>query len=198
MKKRLLLGTSNPEKVLILRSALASLPIEVLSLADLGIDIDVEEDGASLEDNAEKKARVYSAVSGLPVLAIDGGLRIEELPEEKQPGVFVRRIPGVEKPTDEEVLIYYERELGGVGGEGIAVWSGAMTLAISSERVFTRRFSFKAIMRSERKGRPMPGAPLNCLMIDPVSRKHYSEMAHEDRPDFEGYREFVEQHLSEF
>lgn len=166
-------------------------------MADLGIDIDVEEDGASLEDNAEKKARVYSTASGLPVLAIDGGLHIEELPEEKQPGAFVRRIPGVEKATDEEVLAYYEGELERLGGEGIGVWSGAMALAISGERVVTRRFSFETVMKSERKGKPMPGAPLNSLMVDPVSGKHYSEMAYEERPDFRGYREFVERYLNE-
>lgn len=197
MPKRLLLGTTNPEKMLIFRSALASLPIEVLSLADLGIDIDVEEDGPSPEENAQKKASAYSGASGLPVLAVDGGLRIEELPEDKQPGVNVRRIPGVGRATDEEVLSYYQGELAKIGGKGTGVWRVAMALAISPERVITRRSSFEVIIRAERKGRLMPGAPLNCLMGDPVSGKHYSDMTREERPDFEGYRAFVERYLNE-
>jgi inosine/xanthosine triphosphate pyrophosphatase family protein len=196
MKKQLLLGTTNPGRVSILRSALAPLP-QVLSLADLGIAIDVKEDGAWPEENAEKKARAYWAVSGLPTLATDGALHIKGLPAERQPGVFLRRIPGVAGATDEEVLDYYERQLERLGGEGVATWSVGMALAISGGRIVTGRFSIERLMRAGRRGRLVAGVPLDCLMLDPVSGKYYSEMAHEGRPDSARYREFVEQYLSE-
>ncbi len=197
VKKQLLLGTTNPAKVRILRSALAPLPLEVLGLADLRIAIDVQEDGASPEENAEKKARAYRAASGLPTLALDGGLYIKGLPAESQPGMFVRRIPGVPEATDEQVMDYYERQLERLGGEGIATWSVGMALAISSERVVTRRFSIESLMRAGKRGRLVAGAPLDSLRLDPVSGKYYSEMAYEERPGSEKYREFVEQYLSE-
>jgi len=197
MRKQLLLGTTNPQRVSILRSALVPLPLEVLSLADLGIAIDVKEDGALPEENAEKKAKAYWAVSRLPTLATDGGLHIKGLPAEMQPGVFVRRIPGVPEATDEQVLDFYERLLERLGGEGIAVWSVGMALAISGERIVRERFSVEVLMRAGRRGRLIAGVPLDCLMVDPLSGKYYSEMEHEERPGSARYREFVEQYLSE-
>lgn len=194
IRKRLVLGTTNPEKVLILRAALAPLAVETPSLADLGIALHVPEDGASLEENAEKKARAYAAASGLPVLAVDGGLHIDGLPEDRQPGMFVRRISGPQA-TDQEVLEHYAQELARLGGATRGVWTGALALAAGDERVITYSFSFEVIMEPEPKGSLPPGAPLNCLMTDPASGKHYSDLAHGDRPDIAELRAFVERHL---
>ncbi len=83
------------------------------------------------------KPKAWSCILGaaLVTLATDGGLHIRGLPAETQPGVFVRRIPGVPEATDEQVLDHYERQLERLGGEGIAVWSVGMALAISGERM---------------------------------------------------------------
>ena len=106
-----MLGTTNQAKMNIVQAALESLPIEVLSLGDLNIHIDVREDGQSTEENAEKKVRAYFAEAHVPTLAIDGGLHIEKFPEDRQPGIFVRRISGFDgDATDEDVLDYYVRE----------------------------------------------------------------------------------------
>ena len=94
MRKPLLLGTTNQAKLILVRSFLDPLPLEVLSLTDLGIRIDVREDGRTPQENAEKKARAYFAEAGIPTLAIDAGLHVERFPKERQPGVFVRRIHG--------------------------------------------------------------------------------------------------------
>ena len=67
MKKRVLLGTTNQAKTNIIREAVQSLPLDILSLSDLNIDIEVTEDGDSPEENAEKKAR-SSANFGTKVL----------------------------------------------------------------------------------------------------------------------------------
>ena len=197
MKKQLLLGTTNPAKVSILRSALAPLPVVVLSLADVGIVLAVEEDGALPKENAEKKARAYRAASGLPTLALDGGLHIQGLPAESQPGPLVRRIPGVAAATDEQVLDYYERQLGLLRGQAIAIWTVGMALAISDERIVTRQFSIESLMIAGKRGPLVAGAPLDSLRLDPISGKYYSEMAYEERPGSARYREFVEQYLSE-
>lgn len=198
MKKRVLLGTKNQAKINIVQEALESLPIEILSLRALHIDIDVREDGKSTEENAEKKAKAYYAKSGISTLAIDGGLDVEKFPDEKQPGVFVRRIGGTDRDvTDEEILDYYVRELERVGGESIGIWRGSIALVTSDAKVFSQTFSFKTILTSEKRGPLTPGAPLNSLMIDPVTRKHYSEMNSGERPDFEWILGFVKQHFDE-
>ena len=91
-KKQILFGTTNSAKIELIRAYLKALPVNVLSPKDLDIDIDVDENGLTPIENAEKKARAYFALARIPTFSIDAGLRIEKFPEEDQPGVFVRRI----------------------------------------------------------------------------------------------------------
>ena len=115
-KLRILLGTRNQAKASLLREVLSPLPVEILSLRELGIEIDVAEDGQSAMENARKKARAYLAASNLPTLAVDAGLHIARLAAERQPGVYVKRIHRTGREvTDREVLAHYVRELDRVG-----------------------------------------------------------------------------------
>jgi hypothetical protein len=129
-------------------------------------------------------------------LAIDGGLQIEGVPEEKQPGVFVRRIYGGDRDaTNEEVLDYYARELESLGGESVGLWEGAHALVVSSGQVFVDTFWFKSILTSRGKGSVTRGAPLGALTIDPPTGRYYSEMDWEERPDIRWICEFLMQHF---
>lgn len=194
--KELLLGTMNPAKVHIVRAAMESLPVKVVTPDDLGFQVSVKEDGRSTAENAERKARAYFAAVCMPTLAIDGGLHIEGFAAEKQPGVFVRRIYGHDQDaTDEEVLDHYARELENVGGESIGLWRGSMVLVTSDDRIFVDTFSFRTILTSRRKGGVTPGAPLDALTIDPTTGRYYSEMAWKERPDARWVFGFVKQHL---
>ena len=89
---RLLIGTGNPGKLKELSALLADVPFELISLVDAGIDHDVEETGATFEENAMLKAETYCRLSGLPVLADDSGLEVEALGGE--PGVRSSRYAG--------------------------------------------------------------------------------------------------------
>lgn len=75
---RILFATTNPGKLRELRELVGS-DLEVVSLADLPPQPEVDEDQPTLEGNAEKKARVYAAASGLPTLADDSGLCVDAL-----------------------------------------------------------------------------------------------------------------------
>lgn len=86
----LLFGTTNPGKLRELRRLVAGLPIRVLSPDDLGRPLpDVEEDGATFQANAEKKASEWARRSGLHALADDSGLCVDAL--RGAPGVFSAR-----------------------------------------------------------------------------------------------------------
>ncbi|WP_242395505.1 non-canonical purine NTP pyrophosphatase [Anaeromyxobacter oryzisoli] len=77
---RLLFGTTNPGKLRELRRLVAGLPVEVVSPDDLGrTPPEVEEDGATFQANAEKKASAWARWSGLHALADDSGLRVDAL-----------------------------------------------------------------------------------------------------------------------
>jgi XTP/dITP diphosphohydrolase len=88
----LLIATQNRHKLEEYRSLLAGLPFEPRSLEELGIGEDVEETGASFEDNARLKAERYRDLSGLPSLADDSGIEIDALGGE--PGVHSKRWAG--------------------------------------------------------------------------------------------------------
>lgn len=197
--KELFVGTTNPAKVHIVRAAVQSLSVKIVTPGDLGLQVDVQEDGRSTLENAERKARAYFEAVRLPTLAIDGGLHIAGLPAEKQPGAFVRRIYGHDQDvTDEDVLDYYARELEKIGGESVGLWEGAHVLVVSDDQIFVDKSSFEAILTSRRKGGVIPGAPLDALTIDPATGRYYSEMAWSERPDVRWLSEFLKQHLDAF
>ena len=55
--KKIVLATNNNKKVKELKNMLQEFDFEVVSLKDENINIDVEEDGITFEENAEKKAQ---------------------------------------------------------------------------------------------------------------------------------------------
>ena len=72
---------------------LSTLPLRLVSPADLGLqDLEVAEDGDSLEANATHKARVWAAHGGLPALADDTGLFVDAL--DGAPGIYPARWGG--------------------------------------------------------------------------------------------------------
>jgi len=183
-KRQILFGTTNKAKIDLIRAYLNVLPVDVLSPKDLRIDIDVDENGLTPEENAQKKARMYFALARIPTFAIDAGLRIEKFPEEDQPGVFVRRVSGQNHHfSDGEIIRHYQRGLEKVGGTSPGTWYIAVSLMVSPEQVLTRRFILETWMTSHISKSLVPGAPLSSLMQDPITRKYYSEMSYAERPD---------------
>jgi len=80
------LASANPGKVKEMRDILSELDIDVVSRAELGITIDVEETGTTFYQNARLKAEAICLASGMPAIADDSGLIVESLNGE--PGVY--------------------------------------------------------------------------------------------------------------
>jgi XTP/dITP diphosphohydrolase len=86
---RLLVATTNRDKLREIRALLADAPVELLALADLPPVAEPEETGATFAENARLKARYYAAHSGMLTAAEDSGLAIDALHGE--PGVYSAR-----------------------------------------------------------------------------------------------------------
>ena len=82
---KLLIATTNPGKIAELRGLLEGCGWDVVTPADIGIAIDVEEDGETYHDNARIKALAGVQASGLVTLADDSGIEIQAMGGE--PGV---------------------------------------------------------------------------------------------------------------
>ncbi|MDZ7542378.1 non-canonical purine NTP pyrophosphatase, partial [Clostridium perfringens] len=54
--KKLIIASNNQGKIKEIKKVLENIPLKVLSLNDIGVDIDVEEDGITFEENAKKKS----------------------------------------------------------------------------------------------------------------------------------------------
>lgn len=92
---KLIIASNNRHKVKEIKQILTPWFTEVLSLNEAGVDIDVEEDGATFEENADKKAREVFAYlgGGCAVLSDDSGIEIDALGG--APGVYSARYCGV-------------------------------------------------------------------------------------------------------
>ena len=93
---RLLVATTNPDKLREIRGILARLPVEILTLRDLAPVLEPEETGATFAENARLKALYYDAaaqadpqVSPRYTVAEDSGLVIDAL--DGEPGVYSAR-----------------------------------------------------------------------------------------------------------
>jgi inosine/xanthosine triphosphate pyrophosphatase family protein len=180
--KRILLATTNPTKAARMRELVSHLPLEVISLYEVGRYSQVIEDGKTPAENAIKKVEYHYREVRLPTVAIDSGLHIERFPENKQPGLFVRRICGIgEQITDEEMLRYYQQELDKVGGVSKGEWVTAIALKTSPDKIYCETFISETIFTSQASDVQTPGEPLNSLQIDPTVRKYYSEMKPKER-----------------
>jgi XTP/dITP diphosphohydrolase len=76
---RLLVATQNPGKVREFRLLLAPLRATLCFPSELGLNLEIAEDGITYADNARQKALAYALASGLPSLADDSGLEVDAL-----------------------------------------------------------------------------------------------------------------------
>ena len=80
--KKILFATGNVAKVNRFKDKLLKNNIELLSLKDLDINLEVEENGKDAIENALIKARAYYGETDIPVMAMDDSLYIDNVPED--------------------------------------------------------------------------------------------------------------------
>lgn len=94
-KRKLIISTGNQNKVDEIAVILKDLPIEILSKKEIGLgDLDVIEDGATLEENSILKAKALAEKTNYMVVADDSGLFVDYL--NGQPGIYSSRYGGEE------------------------------------------------------------------------------------------------------
>lgn len=129
---RLLIASANPHKLGEFREIFAGLPLELLSPADLGLSVTVEETGTTFAQNAVLKALAYAETADMLALADDSGLEIDALGGE--PGVYSARWAGVETPYPERFRILEARLAGVPEQERTARYRAAIALAEPAPR----------------------------------------------------------------
>ena len=103
---KLLIATNNQGKVLELQELLTGSGIEFVTPAQVNLQLEVEEDGSTYQENAGKKAIAFAQASGLISLADDSGLEVEAL--DGAPGLYSARYspkPGAKDKDRRDFLL---------------------------------------------------------------------------------------------
>jgi len=147
---RLLLATKNRAKVREYSQLLQGIPYEIVTLADMGVDLEVSETGHTIEDNAAIKAMAYAKQGNLLTLADDSGLEVDALGGE--PGALSARYAG-EDASDKERIEYLLRRLEGIPWEArIARFRCVIAIATPEGELELCRGECEGILAFEPKG----------------------------------------------
>ena len=89
---KVVLASHNQKKMVEMKAILSQMGVEVLSQAEVGVDLEPEETGTTFEENARIKAQAVMQATGLPAIADDSGLMVDAMGGD--PGVYSARYGG--------------------------------------------------------------------------------------------------------
>lgn len=199
--KQVLFATSNPSKAKRFSEGLLKKEIEVLSLKDIGIELQTEESGINAIENALIKARAGYRKTHMPTIGMDDTLYLENVKEDKQPGLYVRRING-KTLNDDEMLEHYINLVKeyGVDGKLNAKWIyGLAVINEKGEENTYTWFKDNFYMVDTKSNKIKPGYPLNSISKYKKIDKYFTDITEEDKRlikvNEDDVVEFIENHI---
>ena len=178
--KQIIFATGNTGKMREIRSILEDLRVPVLSMKEAGIQVDIEENGTSFEENALIKARAVAAAEeakGSVVLADDSGLEIDALNGE--PGIYSARYLGEDTPYDMKNRELISRLEGVPENRRTARFVCAIAAVLADGREFTVRGVIEGRIGYEQRGQG--GFGYDPIFYVPEYGKTTAEMAPEEK-----------------
>lgn len=180
---KVLFATGNPAKVKKFADVLSENGIELLTIKDLDLKIDVDESGNTAIENAYIKAKSYYDVAKIPTIGMDNNLFIEGISEEEQPGTHVRRVNGKEL-NDDEMIDHYINLVKKYGGKVPAKWVYGMVIYDGKEtKEFTWSKEHFYLVDTPSPNRN-PGYPLDSINIIPEFNKYLVDLTKEEKQKY--------------
>lgn len=176
---KVLLGTTNPSKVKRFSDLLKDCDAEFVTLRDLTITAEPEENGITPEENAIAKARFYGQYFDR-VICNDSGLYFEELAldDARQPGLNIRTPMQMNRLSDEEMIDYYSRLICELGGkvsayylDGIAVYNQGEIFSFMDQVTAQKTGAFYMIDKASPKR--FEGWPLDSLSVNKDTGEYF-------------------------
>lgn len=182
MLKTVLFATENESKAKRFRDELLKNDIKMLTVNDISEKIEVVENGNNAIENAILKAKAYAKKINMPIFAMDDNLFIEGIPEDKQPGMYVRRVNG-KRLTDKEMIEYYSSLAHQYGNNGklVSRWLYGMAV-INNNEVSTYSWSNHDFYLIDKVSSNIkPGYPLDSISIDKDLNKYVCDITREEK-----------------
>jgi XTP/dITP diphosphohydrolase len=178
----IVIGTTNPAKARNIGAMLVKAGFHFRLLTELEAKVSIVEDGKTSQENAHIKALTYTKAIGEAVLAADGSLFFDDIPEEYQPGTHIRRIHGrTDRPSDEELLEYYRGVFEKFGGKVDGRFEDAICITTPDGKVYETTIVSPRIFTAVVAPVVARGNPLSSLQFDPVLEKYISQMTQEEQ-----------------
>ena len=175
MVRVIVLATRNEGKVKEFQQLLEKFPVEIKNLNDFGPIPEVEEDGATFDANAYKKAAFTAKVLGLPAIADDSGLLVAALGD--APGVKSARYAG-EKATDQENIAKLLHEMKGKS-DMRAAFECVISIAVPSGPALTYEGRCEGEITSEPHG--VSGFGYDPVFYYPEYGKTFAEVSSREK-----------------
>lgn len=175
--KRIIFATGNQGKMREIRKILGDLNVEIVSMKEAGISVDIEEDGTTYEENALIKARAVAALTGDCVLADDSGLEVDYLGRE--PGIYSARYMGEDTPYSVKNANLIKRLEGVPDEERTARFVCAIAAVLPGGKELTVRAAIEGRIGYEEKG--SGGFGYDPIFYVPQLQKTTAELTEEEK-----------------
>ena len=173
----IIFATKNKGKIKEINAILADMNVNVISMEDAGITIDVVEDGTTFEENSMKKAVQIMEVSGKITLADDSGLEIDHM--DKAPGVYSARFMGEETPYEARFKAIFEKLDGVPEEKRTARFVSCIAAAFPDGRRLTTYDTVEGIIGYEVKGEN--GFGYDPIFYVPDKGRYMAELSAEEK-----------------
>lgn len=175
-----LLATTNKAKIRYYGTKLQEQGIEIVTLKDLNIECDIDETGKNPIENAIIKASAYHKLSGMPTIALDDGLFLENVPDNIQPGTHIRRVNN-KKLNDIEMIEYYINLVNKYGENGTLKGYFLKGVAIvNQDNTYTFDYKCNRCFTNKQNENIEEGYPLNSIQIISSLNKFKSELTEDE------------------
>ena len=146
--KSIILASNNKDKVKEVKEILKG--NDIISMKEAGIDVDIEENGTTFEENALIKARAIMKLTGQITMADDSGLEIDYL--NKAPGVYSARFMGHDTSYDIKNKALIQKLEGVKGSDRSGRFVCAIAVCFPDGREIVKRGTMEGLIAEEIKG----------------------------------------------
>lgn len=145
--KSIILASNNKDKVKEVKEILKG--YDIISMKEAGIDVDIEENGTTFEENALIKARAIMKLTGQITMADDSGLEIDYL--NKAPGVYSARFMGHDTSYDIKNKALIQKLEGVKGSDRSGRFVCAIAVCFPDGREIVKRGTMEGLIAEEIK-----------------------------------------------
>ncbi len=174
---KLLVATNNKGKMREFNKILGELGIECVSLKDMGITVDVEENGETFLENAKIKAEEIFKITGIPTVSDDSGLEVDALFGE--PGVYSARYSGVHGDDEANNRLVLKKLENVPDEKRSARFKCAIYLVISEDKHYFAEGAAEGFILHEKRGEN--GFGYDPLFFSSDLKKGFAEASDEEK-----------------